>query len=431
MSPSQDKISVHRLRMLVLLSLVSLVSGLITGRSLFYHLTYLFVSLIIFAFLWAWAGVSWVHLRRQTRARRAQVGRPLEERFAVRNSSILPKLWLEVRDESNLPGHLASHVVNALPPQQERAWTIRTICLERGRYTLGPITLYSGDPMGLFQLRRSLEHTSNIVVYPSTVEIASFPLPVGLLPGGDALRRRTHYITTNASGVRDYVPGDSFNRIHWRSTARRNRLIVKEFELDPLSDVWIFLDMSKSPHARLEIEETEDLGDMPFWMRPKEFKLPPSTEEYGVSAAASLAQHFLRRDRALGLVSYSHRREIIQADRGERQLTKVLETLAVLRAEGNVPFHEVIRAEAQQLARGTSVIIITPSSNLEWVVAARQMDRAGLRVVAIVIDAATFGGREKPANLATQLAGTGMMTYLIKCDDALDQVLSRQQGYLY
>jgi hypothetical protein len=55
----------------------------------------------------------------------------------------------------------------------------------------------------------------------------------GLLSGGEALRRRTHYVTTNASGVRDYAPGDSFSRIHWRSTARRNRLIVKEFELDP------------------------------------------------------------------------------------------------------------------------------------------------------------------------------------------------------
>ena len=152
----------HRLRMVAVLALFSILSGLITGRSLFYHMAYLFITLIVLAFLWAWTGISWVHLRRQTRARRAQVGRPLEERFSVRNSSPLPKLWLEVRDESNLPSHLASQVVNSLPPRQERAWTIRTICRERGRYTLGPITLFSGDPLGLCHLRRSLEPTSNI-----------------------------------------------------------------------------------------------------------------------------------------------------------------------------------------------------------------------------------------------------------------------------
>jgi uncharacterized protein (DUF58 family) len=417
---------VHRLRMVVILALFSVVSGLITGRSLFYHLAYLFVALIVLAFLWAWSGISWVQLRRQTRARRAQVGRPLEERFSVRNNGSIPKLWLEVRDESNLPGHLASQVVNALPPRQERAWTIRTICHERGRYTLGPITLYSGDPLGLFKMRRSLKPTSNIVVYPATVEIPTFPLPTGLLPGGDALRRRTHYITTNASGVRDYVPGDSFNRIHWRSTARRDRLIVKEFELDPLSDVWIFLDMEQ--HVHLELPRDEEIGqdDAPFWVRPKEFQLPPSTEEYGVAVAASLAQHFLRRDRALGIASYGQRREVVQADRGERQLTKILETLAVLRAEGHVPLPELIRAEGQQLVRGTSVIIITPSDHIQWLVTARQMERAGMRVVAIVIDAATFGGNQTTEAVATQLASTGTMTYLVKYGDPLEQALSRR-----
>jgi uncharacterized protein (DUF58 family) len=418
----------HRLRMVMLLTLVSLACGLITGRTLFYHLAYLFVALIIMALLWAWTGVSWVHLRRQTRARRAQVGRPLEERFAVRNSSVFPKLWLEVRDGSDLPGHLASYVVNSLPSRQERAWTIRTICRERGRYTLGPITLYSGDPLGLFQLRRALKPTSNIVVYPATVELHSFPLPVGLLPGGDALRRRTHYITTNASSVRDYVPGDSFSRIHWRSTARRDRLIVKEFELDPLSDVWIFLDMCQDVHYELP-QETEPEESKPFWMRAREFTLPPSSEEYAVAAAATLTQHFLRRDRALGMISYGQRRQIIQADRGERQLTKVLETLAVLSAVGQVPLQEMIRAEAQQLARGTTVIIVTPSTDLSWVLSARQMERGGLRVVAVIVDAASFGGPEGSEMLANQLLGIGTATYLVKCDEKLEQSLSQQHVY--
>ena len=419
----------HRLRMVVILALFSVVAGLITGRSLFYHLAYLFVALILLSFFWAWSSISWVQLRRQTRARRSQVGRPLEERFSVRNSSSLPKLWLEVRDESNLPGHLASQVVNALPPHQERAWTIRTICHERGRYTLGPITLFSGDPLGFFKLRRSLEPTSNIVVYPLMVDIPSFPLPTGLLPGGDALRRRTHYITTNAATVRDYVPGDSFNRINWRSTARRDRLIVKEFELDPLSDVWIFLDMEREAHVELPREDELQRDDAPFWVRPRQFRLPPSTEEYSVAVAASLAQYFIRLDRALGLASCGQIREVIQADRGERQLTKILETLAVLRAEGQVPLPELIRAEAQQLVRGTSVIIITPSNDFQWLVTARQMERAGMRVVAIVVDSETFGGGDQAKGLAAQLAATGTMMYLVQYDQPLDQALTKNFGF--
>ena len=61
--------------------------------------------------------------------------------------------------------------------------------------------------------------------------------------------------------------------------------------------------------------------------------LPPRTEEYAICAAASIAQFFLRRDRTLGFMAIGQRREVLQADRGERQLEKILETLAVLRAQ--------------------------------------------------------------------------------------------------
>ena len=72
----------------------SLVAGLITGRAFFFNVAYVFVGLLVFAFFWAWSGANWLRLARQTRARRAQVGRYLEERFTARNTSIIPKLWI-------------------------------------------------------------------------------------------------------------------------------------------------------------------------------------------------------------------------------------------------------------------------------------------------------------------------------------------------
>jgi uncharacterized protein (DUF58 family) len=61
-------------------------------------------------------------------------------------------------------------------------------------------------------------------------------------------------------------------------------------------------------------------------------ELPPSTIEYSVTIAASLAQHFLEADRELGFLSYAEKREVVQPDRGERQLTRLLEILAVIQA---------------------------------------------------------------------------------------------------
>jgi len=411
---------------MLLLLAATLAVALLTGRELFYNLTYLLTALLVVTFLWAQVSIRWISLGRQTRSRRAQVNTLLEERFLLRNTGPFPKLWLEVQDHSTLPGHYASQVVNSLGPHQERRWRVQTLCRERGLFTLGPITLSSGDPFGLFTFRRTLPHTTSVVIYPMTVEIREFPLPLGHLPGGEALRRRTHTITPNAAGVRDYAPGDSFNRIHWPSTARKDRLIVKEFELDPLSDVWIFLDMDRYAHAALPAaweQRERDRGWLLPWEVPDSFQLPPSSEEYAVSAAASIAQYFLRRGRGVGLVAYGQKREVLQADRGERQLTKVLEILAMLRAEGRIPFSEVLRTEAARLTRGTTLVAISPSVSSEWMLMARHAQRTGLRVVAVVVDAASFGGPPGAPEIAEQFAAVGIPVRIVREGDDLGMVL--------
>jgi uncharacterized protein (DUF58 family) len=423
----------HRRNVLVILAVAALIGGLLTGRDLVFSLAYVLGLLIIVSFAWAWANINWLYISRLTRTRRTQVGRPLEERFTVTNTSYLPKLWLEVRDFSDLPGHYASHVVNALGSKNQYNWRVVTLCRQRGRYQLGPMRLSTSDPFGLFPMHRDLTATTHIVVYPQTFEIHQFALPMGILPGGDALRRRTHHITTNVSGVRDYMPGDSFGRIHWPSTARRDRLIVKEFELDPLADIWIALDMSLwghvASHAKPDLPEPDDIP----WLLQEKFAPVPSTEEYAVTIAASLAQYFLRQDRAVGLLAYGQSNEAVQPDRGERQLNRLLETLAVLRAKGEVSIQDMLNMESHLFARGTTVIVVTPAHDESWALGARQLARRGLRVVTVLINGETFGGPRSSVPLATLLAASGMVSYLINEGDDLTAVLSQyinKSGYV-
>lgn len=413
---------------LFLLTLIALVGALQTGRALLYNITYLLALLIIISFLWAFLNINSVRFSRTTRTFRTQVGRPLEERFTVQNNSFVPVLWLEVRDFSQLPGHFSSHVISGLAPRGEYYWRATTVCQKRGRYQLGPIRINTSDPFGLFPMQRQDVQTRNVVVYPMTVDILDFALPLGVLSGGDALRRRTHYITTNAAGVRDYAPGDSFSRIHWRSTARRDRLIVKEFELDPLADIWVIPDMAVYGHITPRGGDEElfvSPGDLPGWMRRKEFTLPASTEEYTVTIAASLAQFFLRRDRAVGMLAYGQSNEVIQPDRSERQLNRILETLAVLRAEGKIPLHEVVNGEIHFFPRGTTLLVVTPDSDETWATTARQLTRRGLRVVTVLVNPESFGGGRSAESLAALLQANNLMAYLVNNGDDITAVLSR------
>jgi uncharacterized protein (DUF58 family) len=401
----------------------SLIAGLITGRDFFFNMAYAFAGLLIFSFLWAWTGANWVRLTRHTPARHAQVGRYFTEHFHMHNSSFIPKLWVEVHDGSDLPGHRASHVVNNLGAHRSQAWTVRTLCVQRGEFRLGPLRhLTSGDPFGLFEVKRHISVTGKLVVYPATADIRYFALPVGLLPGGDALRRRTHYVTANAASVRDYAPGDSFSRIHWPSTARRDRLIVKEFELDPLADIWIVLDAERTVHVGEYIPTEQDAERMPW--EDASLSLPPTTEEYAVAVTASLAQYLLRHDRSVGLAAFGRRRQIIQADRGERQLGKILEGLAVVRAQGSLTLDQVLGLEGDQLAGGTTLIVITPSTRDAWVIAAQRLHRRGLRVIGVLIDAESFGGRPGARRVASLLAATSIPALIVRQGDEIGLALS-------
>ena len=413
-------------RLVFLLGLACLIVALATGRDLFYNLTYLIAAIIVLSYLWTWASIRWVHVTRYLWAKKAEVGKTSEERFMVRNTSLLPKLWLEVRDHSDLPDHQASHVLNSFGARKERGWTVRTLCRQRGRFTLGPVTLTTGDPFGLFKMQRELPQTSSIIVYPAIVELTAFATPTGQLPGGEALRRRTHYITTNVRGVRDYAPGDSFNRIHWPSTARKGQLIVKEFELDPMADVWLFLDMDRLAQAELEWEPVlEKREPALLWTKRPGLELAPSTEEYGVTVTASLAKYFIVRNRAVGMVSYAQQREVIPADRGERQLSRILETLAVIKGIGKVPLAQVLAAEGMHLVRGTTVIVITSSTDKGWVTASRHLEQRGLRVIAVLVAPDSFGGEWGMEAVTAELAAGGAPTHVVREGEDLAEALSR------
>ena len=399
-----------------------------TGRELAFSIAYLLSGVIVLSYVWAWNSVRGVTARRRTRSRRSQVGQYVEEQFEVTNRTFLPKLWLEIDDLSTLRWHSASRVVSAVRRNGTQRWLVKTLCTQRGRYRLGPVTLRSGDPLGIFRRERPLSGTGFVVVYPPTFELTSFEPSISELSGGEARHRRTYQVTSNVAGVREYVTGDGFNRIHWPTTARSRRLMVKEFELDPTADVWIYLDLCSS--AAAELAWTPPPPESPIFSSPLRTRargkldLPPATTEYGVTIAASLARYFILRNRAVGMNSRGRTREFVQSDRGERQLHKFFEALAVVEAAGNLPFANLVATDGIRLNRNDTLLAITPDASPEWATALQMLQRRGVNSIAIIIDATTFGSHRDYSRVQSELMASGIPTYRIRQNDPLDKVLS-------
>jgi uncharacterized protein (DUF58 family) len=406
-----------RLIFLVIATVVAWILAFNSGRDLAYNLAYLLTSILIFSYAWAWNSLRAIGLRRVTRTRRSQVGQFAEEQFEITNRGRLPKLWLELKDDSTLPWHDASRVVSSLGHDQTQRWQVKTLCTQRGRFRLGPLTLHSGDPVGNFDVEQDIDSTSNIVVYPLMLELTSFEPSISDLSGGEARHRRTYQMTTNVAGVRDYVPGDSLNRIHWPTTARTRRLMAKEFELDPTADVWLYLDLNRDAEVALpwtpQAPEPAIFALHGTKRQGLRYELPPSTTEYAVTVTASLARYFVLRNRAVGFSSRSRQREFVQADRGERQLTKILESLAVVNATGSFPFAQLIANDGMRLNRNDTVLAVSADPSPDWAVALHHIQRRGVNSIAVVIDGSTFGSDDDYTPLLGQLNAGGIPTYRV------------------
>lgn len=367
-----------------------------TGNPFFYNLAYLATGGMALSYVWARVSINGVEVRRFVAGTHSQIGQRVDEVFELTNQGRLPKLWIELHDGSNLPFHEASRVVSNLRPNSRRRWQVRTTSYVRGRFRMGPMHVRSSDPLGLFPQERLFPTTNSILVFPAVVDLPRFSPGVADMVGDERVRQRTHMATTNAASIRDYAPGDSQTRIHWLSTARTGRLISKEFELDKSAHVRVFLDLNGDVEIALPWQlEHVNLNRLPLAKRgekrrSQEIILPPSTTEYAVSAAASVLRYFMQKGRAIGFAAYGQTREFLPMERGERQLNKILETLSVMSAEGDVTLADFILTDGFDMTRNETLIVVTPDPDPHWVQVLRELQFKGINGLAIVIDSNSF-----------------------------------------
>jgi uncharacterized protein (DUF58 family) len=366
-----------------------------------YQLALALYALAGLCLLWTANSLWGLRFERPSPVTRGQVGQIVRDAFELANWSLLPKLGLEIHDHSSLPGHQASSILN-IGPRQVQAGAVETLTELRGLYTLGPTGAASTDPFCLFTIERRIGPSSEVLIYPETVNLGDFAVPGTLITEGTRRRRRTQLQTLDPAGTRPYVYGDSQRRIHWLSSAHAGQLMVKEFEFTPSADIWIVLDLDAAVQVGSGVH---------------------STEEYAVTTAASIAVHYLNAGRTVGLLASGRNQEIILPERGARQRIRLLERLAVVQANGRMPLREALWAERARLHRSATAIVVTPSVDEHWAGTLAQMQHAGTRTAAILVEAATFGPAPAATMQVAALTSAGIPTYLIKRSASISEAV--------
>ena len=386
----------------LLVAAVCFVVGFATGFWLLFRLAYVILLVIPIVYWWTRSMIGALDVDVARRTQRVSQGQSLEGRILVRSTSRLPKIWLEVEDAATLPGHAPRRVLT-LGAKGLDSWHYETPALRRGLYTLGPVTATATDPFGFFRFSRTFGQPTPVLVYPNAPELPNFYIPPANLPGDGRFRRRTHNVTPNVAGLRPYAPGDSYNRIHWPATARTGNLMVKLFELDPASDIWIVLDLDR----RVHVGDGDD-----------------GTEEAAVKICASIARFFIAANRTVGFISFGNDLRVDEPDRGANHYTRILESLALATASGEVALSALLIEESRRFGGYTTVVVVTPSTDDSWALAMMGLQGRGVKVAAVLLEAETFGGTQSALDVYGTLAAGGIYTYTVKRSDDFGRVLA-------
>jgi uncharacterized protein (DUF58 family) len=296
------------------------------------------------AYLWSiWLTRS-LSLKREMRFGWAQVGDTLEERFTLTNTSWLPASWVEISDLSDMPGYNTSQV-RGVNSGSQSTWRSRGMCTRRGLFTLGPTTLLSGDPFGLYRVKIQLPASTNLLVMPPIVPLPAIEVAAGGRAGEGPPRRDAPERTVAASSVREFTPGDSLHLIHWKTTARRDSPYVRIFDGTPAGDWWVILDLE----GQVQVGEGWE-----------------TTEEHGVILAASLADQGLRLRKSVGLVVNSDPLAWLPPQLGEQRRFEILRSLA-LSKPGEIPLASLLERTKDWIVGRSSLVIITPNPSHDWI----------------------------------------------------------------
>ncbi|MBI4298490.1 MAG: DUF58 domain-containing protein [Chloroflexi bacterium] len=391
-----------RIYLILFLLALTLFSALSTGFYLLYRLVYALALILVSSYIWTWISSWGIEARVERRTSRAAKGENIEARITVRNTSFIPKSWLEVQEMTDMPGHLEGMAIG-LPSRGFRSWKVSTPCKRRGIYTLGPLRVTSGDLFGLFRRERYFGDVHTLIVYPQIINLHHFSIPAADLPGEGSAVHRSFSITPSASTVKDYTYGESLRRIHWPSTARMGKLMIKEFDQGPSSDIWLFLDL----HWDVQAEQEEE-----------------STDDYGATIAASIARKYLDAELSVGFVAHGDDRYVLPPETGPAQMARIMEVLAKGKAQGKVPLEEALAQEEALYSRNSSVVIITPSYREEWIFVLKELMRRRIKVLVILVEPSSFGGRDSNLHLSGNLARNGIPSYVVSRGDDLSAVLS-------
>ncbi|MDL4842000.1 DUF58 domain-containing protein [Aquibacillus rhizosphaerae] len=233
--------------------------------------------------------------------------------------------------------------------------------IPRGEHHLKAIRIKTGDFFGFIKKNHVFEVTSHLLAHPSQRQVL-IKEKVSSFDEGSSPAHELHLNNSNmVTGVREYAPGDRFSWIDWKTTARKDTVMTKEFEQEKSSNLLLVLDAT----------DYEGLNKIAFEAR--------------VELTASVLKSLKRQASQLALLSLGEKHVYFPFNQDPSKNELMQTFLAKVQPQGEVPFPQQLMYHSKQLPQGLITMVITSYLDQDMVQSLSQLKQKSKRVILFII----------------------------------------------
>jgi uncharacterized protein (DUF58 family) len=302
----------------------------------------------------------------------AYAGSPFPARLTLRNGKKrLPSysLHVEVYFEGD-DGTFASRSYVLKLPADSIVTLEQNLSIDvRGRKTVRRVRIATRFPFGFFEKWSYHPVEAEVLLFPKLGRISGRFLPVSREYRNQGARKVLAKLGRDEFwGIRDYRDGDNPRHIHWRSSARFRKRLVKEYHREESQNVCILLD-AHVPEDAPELAERF---------------------EQAVSFAATLARQLLQQDYQVSFAAYGQDLVKVTTERGPRQTRRILSALAEIQPSRDKAFQDLVKELDPRLIGDTFVVAVMLDGIRERAARAQLYRQRGAPLRTVSVDSPAF-----------------------------------------
>jgi uncharacterized protein (DUF58 family) len=251
-------------------------------------------------------------------------------------------------------------------------WPCRPI--KRGNYKLQTARVEANSPLGFWSVRKNLPAPSQIRVYPNLLNERKSLAALFLHRGSFGMHaQRQIGKGRDFEKLRDYIPGDGYDEVHWKATAKRGRPVTKIFQIERTQEVYVVIDASRlsaRPVESSRLQVASSPGGAPTGSQPSTFNLQPATDEQVatttlerfVTAALVLGLAAEQQGDLFGLLAFTNKVEsFVRAKNGKAHFSACRDALYTLQPQIVTPDYDELFTFIRLRLRCRALLIVLTS----------------------------------------------------------------------